>query len=106
MHAGKTAVWFCADCTEEQAEGTEPCPLCCGFRDAIAAHDLTDGMQRALLSMLHERQITSVSWASHFLVPKTSSAALERRGLVVINRFLSRMKLTPAGIRLAKELDR
>jgi Mn-dependent DtxR family transcriptional regulator len=62
-------------------------------------------MRLALRSLLHERQTTSVSWSLLYVVPKTSSAALERRGLVAINRYHQRVKLTPAGIRLAKELD-
>lgn len=107
MHAGKTAVWYCDECSPDKSKYLEPCPSCCGFRNAIQADDahLTQGMRIALVDLLAIRERTSVAWAELTDVPKTASAALERRGLVVINRYLARIKLSPAGIRLAEELS-
>lgn len=106
-HAGKTARWFCAECVEEETKHLEACPLCCGFRNAVRADDadLTQGMRLTLSSLLAARETTSIAWGDLADTPKTSAAALERRGLVTINRYLARIKLTPAGIRLAHELE-
>lgn len=104
-HAGKTAVWYCDGCTEEQmVNAQQACPLCGGFRLTTTPNDLTDGMLRALVNEADRRSATSIAWGSIYDAHKSSLYALERRGLLSINRYRQRMRLTAAGIRLANEI--
>ena len=99
-----TAVWYCEECTPEAMRESEPCGLCCGYRVTCTMQDLTEP-QRDALGELHRLQRDSGrAWHSSWLVDKRALYALERRGLVVLQRYQAVAKLTPAGARLAGEL--
>lgn len=98
------ALWFCEECAPEQVKGSEECALCCGYRIVTTPEDLTPPQRTALVELL-ALQAEGKLWHPSWSVDKRALYALERRGLVVSQRYQTMSKLTPAGVRLAEAVE-